>query len=231
MPGLRISVTSDDSRMINTDRTPKVILSASGMCEAGRIRHHLKHNLWRPECTILFVGYQAVGTLGRTLIEGATTVKLFGEPIEVQAEICQLTGMSGHADRDGLLRWVNAFTEKPKRVFVMHGEDEVENIFVDTLTGQGFTACAPYNGAQWAIGAEGAVCLQEGTKVRELQDIIAILGMDELSDEDKLTVNRARRVQRFLSQPFTVETLQSYNVTSPDGKTTSSLPFSVLDKK
>ena len=166
VPGLRISVTSEDSRMINTDRTPKVILSASGMCEAGRIRHHLKHNLWRPECTILFVGFQAVGTLGRTLIEGTDLVKLFGEPIEVKAEICQLTGMSGHADKDGLLRWVNAFTEKPRRVFVIHGEDEVENRFVDTLTEQGFTACAPYNGAQWAIGAEGAVCLQEGTKVR-----------------------------------------------------------------
>ena len=166
VPGLRISVTSDDSRMINTDRTPKVILSASGMCEAGRIRHHLKHNLWRPECTILFVGFQAVGTLGRTLIEGVDSVKLFGEPIEVKAEICQLTGMSGHADKDGLLRWVNAFTEKPRRVFVIHGEDEVENRFVDTLTEQGFAACAPYNGAQWAIGAEGAVCLQEGTKVR-----------------------------------------------------------------
>ena len=166
VPGLRISVTSDDSRMINTDRTPKVILSASGMCEAGRIRHHLKHNLWRPECTILFVGFQAVGTLGRTLIEGVDSVKLFGEPIEVKAEICQLTGMSGHADKDGLLRWVNAFTEKPRRVFVIHGEDEVENRFVATLTEQGFTACAPYNGAQWAIGAEGAVCLQEGTKVR-----------------------------------------------------------------
>ena len=166
VPGLRISVTSEDSRMINTDRTPKVILSASGMCEAGRIRHHLKHNLWRPECTILFVGFQAVGTLGRTLIEGVDSVKLFGEPIEVKAEICQLTGMSGHADKDGLLRWVNAFTEKPRRVFVIHGEDEVENRFVDTLTEQGFTACAPYNGAQWAIGAEGAVCLQEGTKVR-----------------------------------------------------------------
>ena len=132
VPGLRISVTSDDSRMINTDRTPKVILSASGMCEAGRIRHHLKHNLWRPECTILFVGFQAVGTLGRTLIEGVDSVKLFGEPIEVKAEICQLTGMSGHADKDGLLRWVNAFTEKPRRVFVIHGEDEVENRFVDT---------------------------------------------------------------------------------------------------
>ena len=166
VPGLRISVTSDDSRMINTDRTPKVILSASGMCEAGRIRHHLKHNLWRPECTILFVGFQAVGTLGRTLIEGVDSVKLFGEPIEVKAEICQLTGMSGHADKDGLLRWVNAFTEKPRRVFVIHGEDEVENRFVDTLTEQGFTACAPYNGAQWAIGAEGAVCLKEGTRIR-----------------------------------------------------------------
>ena len=166
VPGLRISVTSDDSRMINTDRTPKVILSASGMCEAGRIRHHLKHNLWRPECTILFVGYQAVGTLGRTLIDGAVNVKLFGETIDVQAEICQLTGLSGHADREGLLAWVNAFSPKPKRVFVIHGEDEVENIFAQTLTEQGFTACAPYNGEQWAIGAEGAVCLQEGSRVR-----------------------------------------------------------------
>ncbi len=113
-PGLRVSVTSDESRMINADRVPKVIISASGMCEAGRIRHHLKHNLWRPECTILFVGYQAVGTLGRTLIEGAVTVKLFGETIDVQAEICQLTGISGHADREGLLRWVNSFEPETK---------------------------------------------------------------------------------------------------------------------
>ena len=165
-PGLRVRVTSEESRMINSDRVPKVILSASGMCEAGRIRHHLKHNLWRPECTILFVGFQAMGTLGRTLVDGTDKVKLFGETIEVQAEICQLGGMSGHADREGLLRWVGAFDPKPKRVFVIHGEDETENIFVNTLTEQGFTACAPYNGAQWAIGAEGAVCLQEGTKVR-----------------------------------------------------------------
>lgn len=165
-PGLQVSVTSDESRMINADRVPKVIISASGMCEAGRIRHHLKHNLWRPECTILFVGYQAVGTLGRTLIDGAVNVKLFGETIDVQAEICQLTGLSGHADREGLLAWVNAFSPKPKRVFIIHGEDEVENIFAQTLTEQGFTACAPYNGEQWAIGAEGAVCLQEGSRVR-----------------------------------------------------------------
>ena len=107
-----------------------------------------------------------MGTLGRTLIDGAANVKLFGETIDVQAEICQLTGLSGHADREGLLAWVNAFSPKPKRVFVIHGEDEVENIFAQTLTEQGFTACAPYNGEQWAIGAEGAVCLQEGSRVR-----------------------------------------------------------------
>ena len=165
-PGLKVSVTSDESRAINTDPVPKVIISASGMCEAGRIRHHLKHNLWRKECTILFVGYQAVSTLGRSLLEGADNVKLFGESIEVQAEICQLTGLSGHADREGLLKWVNSFEPKPKRVFIIHGEDEVENIFAQTLTEQGFNACAPYNGEQWAIGAEGAVCLKEGTRIR-----------------------------------------------------------------
>ena len=165
-PGLKVSVTSDESRAINTDPVPKVIISASGMCEAGRIRHHLKHNLWRKECTILFVGYQAVNTLGRSLLEGADNVKLFGESIEVQAEICQLTGLSGHADREGLLKWVNSFEPKPKRVFIIHGEDEVENIFAQTLTEQGFNASAPYNGEQWAIGAEGAVCLKEGTRIR-----------------------------------------------------------------
>ena len=166
LPNLRVAETGEESKLINFQPGCNIIISASGMCEAGRIRHHLKHNLWRPECTILFVGYQAVGTLGRTLIEGATDVKLFGEPIEVRAEICQLTGLSGHADKNGLLAWINAFAPKPKRVFIVHGDDEVENIFAQTLTDEGFTACAPYNGAQWVIGAEGAVCVQEGTKAR-----------------------------------------------------------------
>ncbi len=122
-PGLNLAITSDESKAINFDDEPKVIISASGMCEAGRIRHHLKHNLWRPECTILFVGYQAQGTLGRNLIEGATEVKLFGEPISVKAAICQLPGLSGHADRNGLIEWISAFEEKPKQVFVVHGDD------------------------------------------------------------------------------------------------------------
>ena len=100
-PGLKLSVTSDDSKLINFDDNPKVIVSASGMCEAGRIRHHLKHNLWRRESTILFVGYQAMGTLGRKLIDGAPSVKLFGENIEVAARIESLKGVSGHADKKG----------------------------------------------------------------------------------------------------------------------------------
>lgn len=111
--GLKTAVTTADSRAINLDPTPKVILSASGMCEAGRIRHHLKHNLWREECTILFVGYQAVGTLGRALHDGAKKVKLFGEEIQVRAEIAALPGKSGHADRDGLTAWLNGFVQKP----------------------------------------------------------------------------------------------------------------------
>lgn len=151
-PGLRLAITSEESKAINFENTPKVIISASGMCEAGRIRHHLKHNLWRPECTILFVGYQAVGTLGRMLIEGAKEVKLFGEPIEIRAQIKQLAGMSGHADKNGLLDWVHGFTQKPKKIFVVHGEDSVCKLFTECLKIEhGINAYAPYSGARFDL--------------------------------------------------------------------------------
>lgn len=150
--GLRLSITSEESIAINFDTTPKVIISASGMCEAGRIRHHLKHNLWRPESTILFVGYQAMGTLGRAIVEGAKEVKLFGEPIEVRASIKKLIGMSGHADKDGLLEWVNTFEEPPKKVFVVHGEDSVCMNFTECLkTEHGQRAYAPYSGTEFDL--------------------------------------------------------------------------------
>ena len=145
--GLRLSVSSEDSKAINFDETPKVIISSSGMCDAGRIRHHLKHNLWRPESTILFVGYQSVGTLGRSIVEGAEKVKLFGETIAVRAQIRQLTGISGHADKNGLIDWLNGFEKKPDRVFVVHGEDAVTMSFADCLRDEyGYTAYAPYSG-------------------------------------------------------------------------------------
>ena len=146
-PGLKTSVTSEDSKMINFNETPKVILAASGMCEAGRIRHHLKHNLWRRECTILFVGYQAEGTLGRKLVEGADSVKLFGENIEVNAHISILAGISGHADMNGLLNWIDGFKKKPSHVFVVHGEDTVTEEFAKTVTDRfGIPAFAPFSG-------------------------------------------------------------------------------------
>ena len=146
-PGLKVSVTSDDSKSINYDEEPKVIISASGMCDAGRIKHHLKHNLWRKECTILFVGYQAVGTLGRKLIEGAPVVKLFGETIEVAARIESLKGISGHADMNGLLDWLGGFESDIKHVFVVHGEDQVTDSFAETVTKRfDIPAFAPYSG-------------------------------------------------------------------------------------
>ncbi len=145
--GLNLAITSEESKAINFNEEPKVIISASGMCEAGRIRHHLKHNLWREECTILFVGYQAIGTLGRSIVEGAHEVRLFGEPVTIRAQIKQLTGMSGHADKEGLIDWINAFEEKPKKVFVVHGEDSVCMSFAECLKIEhGQRAYAPYSG-------------------------------------------------------------------------------------
>lgn len=143
-PNLRMTETVDESRALNEDRTPKVIISASGMCDAGRIRHHLKHNLWRPESTIAFVGYQGEGTLGRLLLEGAESVKMFGEEITVRAQLVNYTGLSSHADRDHLLAWISDFKEpQPQLVFVVHGDREVAPFFAQTLQSMGINAHAP----------------------------------------------------------------------------------------
>ncbi|MBC8576962.1 MBL fold metallo-hydrolase RNA specificity domain-containing protein [Yanshouia hominis] len=155
--GLKVSVSAEESKAINFDASSKVILSASGMCDAGRIKHHLKHNLWRRESTILFVGYQAVGSLGRQILEGAETVKLFGEAIEVKAEIARLAGVSGHADKEGLLTWIGHFSPKPQRVFVVHGDDAVCEAFTAELTSRGFSAVAPYSGSSFDLATN--VCL------------------------------------------------------------------------
>lgn len=142
-PNLNLIDSSDDSKALNFETTPKVIISSSGMCEAGRIRHHLKHNLWRKECAVVFVGFQAKGTLGRILLDGIKKVKLFGEEIAVMSTIYNFRGMSAHADKDGLLKWINSFDPKPGKVFIIHGEDTVCEGFVHMLTDMGFLATAP----------------------------------------------------------------------------------------
>lgn len=182
--GLKTSVTSTDSIAINFDKKPKVIISASGMCEAGRIRHHLKHNLWRKECTILFVGYQAVGTLGRILVDGAERVKLFGEEIEVNAEVKVLAGVSGHADKNGLISWISAFNPKPSAVFIVHGEDKVAEGFRKTLVEEyHHNAYAPYSGSvydltlgKWEYIAEPVLIKKEakqGTHRAEYEKLLS----------------------------------------------------------
>ena len=141
-PGLHLTETVDESKLLNVDKTPKVIISASGMCDAGRIRHHLKHNLWRANSAIVFVGFQSPGTLGRKLLDGAESVKLFGEEIAVKAKIVNFQGLSSHADHDHLVQWIKAFDPKPTHVFVVHGDEDVAPVFAEELNSLGFHAHA-----------------------------------------------------------------------------------------
>ncbi|MBQ4424920.1 MAG: MBL fold metallo-hydrolase [Lachnospiraceae bacterium] len=163
--GLEVSVSTEESKAINFDPQPKVIISASGMCEAGRIRHHLKHNLWRPECTIMFVGFQTVGTLGRALLDGAETVKLFGEDISVKAQLVSVQGISGHADRDGLTAWLKPI-KNPKMVFINHGDDEVVTEFAAYLKEEfGYNTAGPFSGAIYDLLEDKWIAQPEGIPI------------------------------------------------------------------
>lgn len=151
-PGLKTYVSIDESKKLNADDTPKVVISASGMCEAGRICHHLKYNLWKRNCTVLFVGYQAEGTLGRRIQDGAESVRIFGDEIAVNARIASLKGISGHADKEGLINWINCIGEKPCEVFVNHGEDTSCMEFAQTVSETfGIKAEAPYSGSVYNL--------------------------------------------------------------------------------
>mgnify|MGYP004649885441 FL=1 len=141
-PNLNLVESSEESKMLNMDTTPKVIISASGMCDAGRIRHHLKHNLWRANSAVVFVGFQSPGTLGRRLLDGVEKVKLFGEEIAVKAKIVNFQGLSSHADHDHLIEWIKAFDPKPAHVFVVHGDEDVAPAFAEELCTLGFRAHA-----------------------------------------------------------------------------------------
>ncbi len=132
-PGLRFTRTSDESKALNENDESAIIISASGMCEVGRIKHHLKHNLWNPKNTILFVGYQAPGTLGRKIVDGAKTVKIFGEEIAVNARVEYIEGYSGHADQEGLLNFVYSFVKQPSHIFLVHGEPEGQKVLKEMI--------------------------------------------------------------------------------------------------
>lgn len=154
--GLILSKTIDDSKAIQFDNTPKIVIAAAGMCNAGRIRHHIKHNLWRPECSIVFAGYQAEGTLGRLLQDGEVeSVKLFGEEIVCRAHIETMADMSSHADKEGLLKWIGEFGKISGRVFLVHGEDEaMEELSKEIRLRTGNVVDCPYSGSIFDLKAE-----------------------------------------------------------------------------
>lgn len=175
LEGIRFAITSDESKAINANLEPKVIISASGMCEAGRIRHHLKHNLWRPECTVVFVGYQSPGTLGGKLLEGAEDITLFNEAITVQAEIATIDGCSSHADMNMLLDWLRP--TKPGRVFVNHGEDKVTDAFAKTIEAEiGCKASAPFSGEVYDLVT--GECIDKAPVVPVIKKVATVAGKD-----------------------------------------------------
>lgn len=207
---LRFTRSTEESQALNLDRRPKVIISASGMCEAGRIRHHLKHNLWDSRNSIIFVGYQAEGTLGRSLIDGKKDITLFGEEVHVQAHIHNLEGFSGHADQRGLMHWISGFTElKPKQIFLVHGEEQSKKDFAKLVNKElGYEPIVVLGNSEFEIesgessilnfeksmkaSAEEADIQKVKNKIslieEELQEILynASLSVNENMTEDKL---------------------------------------------
>ncbi|MBK5201682.1 MAG: MBL fold metallo-hydrolase [Spirochaetaceae bacterium] len=192
----------EQSKELNSILTPKVLISSSGMCDAGRIKHHLKHNLWRPECTILFSGYQANGTLGRSILDGARHVTIFGEQINVKCEITNLNGISGHADQEGLMAWIKSFKKEPKQIFVNHGEAEVAQFFASFIVKElGINAYAPKKFESFSLIDISVLPKQIGAKIpntknRQLTEALSALveGRDGLESVVARLVESSRNI-------------------------------------
>ena len=154
-PGLKFTPTADESRALNESKEPAIIISASGMCEVGRIKHHLKHNIWNPNSTVLFVGYQANGTLGHSIVNGADKVTIFGEEFAVNARVEYIEGYSGHADQDWLMNFIYSFISKPKHIFLVHGEEDSQEVLRDKILEQtGIGVSIPEYGETYELSDE-----------------------------------------------------------------------------
>lgn len=167
-PGLQFTRTADESKELNEKNESAIIISASGMCEVGRIKHHLKHNLWNPNSTILFVGYQAPGTLGRKLVDGEKKVKIFGEDIAVNARIEYIEGYSGHADQEWLMNFVYSFLKKPKHIFLVHGEPEGQLVLKEKLENEAhISVTIPSFGESYDLSKDIKVVDKLGNQMKE----------------------------------------------------------------
>ena len=233
---LHFTRTTEDSKSLNLDSVPKVIISASGMCEAGRIRHHLKHHLWDPKSSIVFVGYQAVGTLGRALLDGKEDVTLFGEDIHVAAEIYNLEGFSGHADQDGLFTWLSGFEKKPAQVFLVHGEEEAKKTFAKLIKDRlGYEPIALMGNSEYELkqGEEDLEILgadEAGLDPGDQEDVSKV--RDQISEIHKELENILFSAEAALSKEMTEEKLNKINNIVQDlNKSTMDLASIVLEKK
>ena len=188
---LRMVIDAEESKLINTSTRPSVIISASGMCTSGRIKHHLKHNLWRPECTVAFAGYQAEDTLGRRLIDGEKDVRIFQEDIHVAAEIVQLQDVSAHADCEGLVHWLTDNPDLPKKVFVVHGEDSVADAYAKLLQSRyGCEASAPYTGYVFDLLYNRYLSMEEPDKALSAEEKKTEIRKDLEREQDTYSQNR-----------------------------------------
>lgn len=208
---LKFTRNTADSMMLNEDKSPKIIISASGMCEAGRIRHHLKHNLWDSRNSIVFVGYQAEGTLGRMLIEGAKEVKLFGETISVKAEIHNLEGFSGHADQKGLMDWLSGFRQEPEQIFLVHGELESKKDFARLVSDElGFHPVVITENSEFELETGQLL-----SRDQVIMDVMDDEGIEELKDKIGVIKSELDSVlsstQGIIENKISAEKLQQIN--------------------
>ena len=184
--GLQFTRTADESKALNQDPRSSIIISASGMCEVGRIKHHLKHNLWNPKSTILFVGYQAPGTLGYSIVNGAKTVKILGEEIAVNARIEYIEGYSGHADQEWLMNFIYSFIKKPKHIFLVHGEPESQEILKTKILGEtGIGVTIPEFGETYDLSKEVEMTNKLERKITKTLRTEIIVRLEKLKDEMK----------------------------------------------
>ena len=233
---LHFTRSTDESQALNKDRTPKVIISASGMCEAGRIRHHLKHHLWDPKSSIVFVGYQGVGTLGRALVDGMKDVSLFGDQIHVNAEIYNLEGFSGHADQRGLFEWLSGFEKRPSQVFLVHGEEDGKLAFADLIkTRLGYKPTVLLGNSEYElVQDEPELKLlneeEAGAAAANYEDVQKVRNqISEIQSELETIMSNA---QIALTKEMSEEKLQKINNIVQDlNKSSMDLASTVLEKK
>lgn len=199
--GITFTQSVQESMALNNKKSGAIIISASGMADAGRIKHHLKHNLWREECTVLFVGYQAVGTLGRRIKDGEEVVRIHGEEVAVKANVVFLDGFSAHADQKGLLDWLGGFEKFPKQVFVAHGEEEASNELASIINNMFKTeAIVPKLNETYEIVGEKSEQVVSGESISDVQ-VRVLYGEVIKRLDEKVAVGMSRQeYQRLLDK-------------------------------